>query len=235
MKKIAFLCTLLVLCCGMAVPVGAYTNTTDELLVTEKDILHVDTIFNGDAIVVDSAGTDVTKDFKSRNDKNYLNKEYGSILDDLIDNDLAIEENDAIEDKIVSDHSQNKFISPARVVVNGSVTSGTVTRYFTSSVTGGTTREWIKFNFTGYFQYNDYNNTITDWTRIKVNVVEQSSSTLTKDCVITGHTQTISANNKTIQFDVSYTARLFGPSASSALGVLLDTKSGTKEFSKTLS
>ena len=202
----------------MTLSVGAANSTEPSGTLTEDDIRHVDIIFNGNAHVVDENGIDITDSFISENDDLYQSGNYDSIIDCLIDQNLAIE--------------TEALPSPpqTRLVVNGSVNSPSIIKCFKSPLTGTTTHEWIQFYFKGHYRVNDYSNTIDSGVKVTGYTTAKSSSSLTKACGITSSSWKISNNNKTITFTVKYSARIF-----TSPYVVADEQNGTTVFSKTLS
>lgn len=213
MKKMISLGLAACMALALAIPAGASAPKPNDPNLTEDNIRHVEAIFDGTASITDNNGNDVTDSFIAATYPSYSSGDYMYVLDYLIDNNLAIEwPVDPIS---------------TQVVVNGSVTTSKTTIYFKSPLTGGVTKEYITFSFTGTFQYNDYNNTITNGTNIKMNITDQSSSSLTKVAYLTDKSWTIGANNKSITFTAKYAALIY-----TAIGAAGDTQTGSRVFSK---
>ncbi len=218
MKKYISTFLVAVLCLGLSVSAGATNTATNSQGLTEDNIKHVETIFQNKALIVDENGTDVTNTFIEENRDRYQAGDYNAILDCLIDQNLAIEEQVPVS------------LPETRLVVNGAVNSSRITRYFDSPLTGTTTKEWITFYFTGHYRVNDYSNTIDSGVKVDGVTTAKSSSSLTKLCGITSSSWKISNNNKKITFTVKYSARIF-----TSPHVIADKQDGTTTFSKTLS
>ena len=154
MKKYISTFLVAVLCLGLSVSAGATNTATNSQGLTEDNIKHVETIFQNKALIVDENGTDVTNTFIEENRDRYQAGDYNAILDCLIDQNLAIEEQVPVS------------LPETRLVVNGAVNSSRITRYFDSPLTGTTTKEWITFYFTGHYRVNDYSNTIDSGVKV---------------------------------------------------------------------
>ena len=220
MKKYISTFLVAVLCLAFSISAGATNVTTNNQGLTEDNIKHVDIIFENKAHVIDVDGTNITSKFIEENKARYQAGSYNEILDCLIDQNLAIEEQPPV--------------SPleTRLVVNGSVKSSSITRYFKSPLTGTTTKEWITFYFIGHYRVNDYNNTIDSGVKIEGVTTAKSSSTLDKICFIdtSASSWKITNNNKKITFTVKYSARIY-----TSPFTIADQQNGTTTFSKTLS
>ena len=213
MKKFVSMFLAVALCFSLAASASAAGSTQ---ALTSDNIEHVDLIFQNNARLLDETGKDITNEFILENNDSYRTGNYDAILDAIIDQNLAIED--------LSTSPQ------PRLIVNGSVKSSPVIKYFDSPLTGTTTKEWIKFNFTGKYSYQDYNNTIQSGLSVNTTVLDKSQSSLTKLCGINSSSWSISNNNKTITFTVNYSAKIF-----ISPYVVSDEKTGTIKFSKVFS
>lgn len=220
-KRLTPLAMALVMLCSLSVPVGAITVDGNVQGLSNDCIDSVEAIFaeNSMVCIIDADGNDVTEEFISENQDNYRVGDYVSVLDSLIDQNLAIEE------PCIAD-----FGFAPMSLINGSVNSSIITKYFDSPITGGQTKEWVKLRFTGTYRVNDYNNTIDSGVGVTGTIVDRSTSALSMVCAVTSSNWTITNNRKTITFTVGYAARIF-----ISPGVLCDEQVGTTTFSKALS
>lgn len=215
MKKILMTSLALSLCFALSVFAGASGPDEDSQNLTAMNILQVESIFDGTSDVLNSEGNDITIEFIAENSNAYSSGDYISILDSLVNNSFVLLEKDSTPS------------AETRLVVNGSVIGGPITIFF-NSPSGGVSKDWVKVQFKGTYQYNDYNNTIVAGTGITGTVIGKSTPMLNMQVGSSNSSWRIDNNSKRITFTEKYVALLY------PAGMTIPTRQpGTFTFSKT--